>query len=203
MHGGRDRIVGRQRRIVGRGGAEGSGSGGWREAQEGIPGDEGEELVMVMRRCNDSSAIRSRFVLPHLLFLVSLSLSLCFLSDLTLYLRSTFVWRWSPGPLTHLFTPYCSTERGCYPARVAISPLYDFVCVLCVCMCVCSARACIRRIMGRLLTLNTVNNSQWRRTICSVKSLSLSLLVVVQTSQILTLDCFMIIVIIWYPIICN
>jgi len=59
---------------------------------EGHAGDEGEELVMVMRRCNDSSAVRSELALSFpSLFLLFFSLSFSLRS--TLYLRSAFVRR--------------------------------------------------------------------------------------------------------------
>lgn len=52
-----------------------------RRSPEGHAGDEGEELVMVMRRCNDSSAVCFEFSFPLCLSLcLSLSLYLHFLS---------------------------------------------------------------------------------------------------------------------------
>lgn len=56
-----------------KGKGDAGGSGG-REGPEGHVGDEREELVMVMRRCNDSSVVRSEFALVRSVF-ISLSLS--------------------------------------------------------------------------------------------------------------------------------
>lgn len=55
----------------------GGGGGG---GPGGHAGDEGEELVMVMRRCNDSSAVRSELALSFPLFFSSFSLSILFAS---------------------------------------------------------------------------------------------------------------------------
>lgn len=67
MHGGRDQ-KGRKEEGEGEtagGGRRRNGGGG---GPGGHAGDEGEELVMVMRRCNDSSAVRSELALSFPLF---------------------------------------------------------------------------------------------------------------------------------------
>lgn len=79
---------GKKRGNSGGGGRSGGGGPG------GHAGDEGEELVMVMRRCNDSSAVRSELALSLSLscpLLLSLSFSLypfCFARLFTFALPS-------------------------------------------------------------------------------------------------------------------
>ena len=126
----------------------------------GHAGDEGEELVMVMRRCNDSSAVRSKLALS-LSFSLSLSLfpslfpplflsvhPFCFARFFTFVLPS-----YGDDPRTAYAPFYVLLFTGTWllSARLAISSVQ---------LCMWSARALIRRIMGRLLTLNTVNNSR-------------------------------------------
>jgi len=117
---------------------------------EGHAGDEGEELVMVMRRCNDSSAIRSELALSSRLSFSPLFLSILFasLDSLpSLCLRTAMI----PGTAYAPFYALLFTETWLLSVRLAISAVW---------LCMWSARALIRRIMGRLLTLNTVNNSR-------------------------------------------
>lgn len=133
-----------------KGGQRGERSGGG--GPGGHAGDEGEELVMVMRRCNDSSAVRSELALS---FSVSFSsffffflCPFCFARPLpSLYLRMAMI----PGTAHAPFYALLFTGTWLLSARLAI---------FAVRLCMWSARALIRRIMGRLLTLNTVNNSR-------------------------------------------
>lgn len=144
MHGGRDQ---KGRKEEGGGGRRRNGGGG---GPGGHAGDEGEELVMVMRRCNDSSAVRSELALSFPLFFSSFSLSILFasLDSLpSLCLRMAMI----PGTAYAPFYALLFTGTWLLSAQLAISAVR---------LCMWSARALIRRIMGRLLTLNTVNNSR-------------------------------------------
>lgn len=105
---------------------------------------------MVMRRCNDSSAVRSELALSFPLFFSSFSLSILFasLDSLpSLCLRMAMI----PGTAYAPFYALLFTGTWLLSAQLAISAVR---------LCMWSARALIRRIMGRLLTLNTVNNSR-------------------------------------------
>lgn len=141
----------REERRGNSGGRSGGGPGGHAR-------DEGEELVMVMRRCNDSSVVCSLFPSLFLLLFFSLSFSILFasLDSLpSLCLRMAMI----PGTAYAPFYALLFTGTWLLSARLAISAAR---------LCMWSARALIRRIMGWLLTLNTVNNS------CSGAALSVT-----------------------------
>lgn len=88
------------------GGRSGGGGGAG-----GHVGDEGEELVMVMRRCNDSSAVRFEFALS------SFSIPLASLDSLpSLCLRTAMI----PGTAYAPFYALLFTGTALLSARLAI-----------------------------------------------------------------------------------
>lgn len=121
-----------------------------------------------------SFSLSLTFSLSHFLFLfppLFLSVLVTLLDSLpSLCLRMAMI----PGTAYAPFYALLFTGTWLLSTRVAILTVrhcmrvYTHVPVL---ECVhANASAHIRRIMGRLLTLNTVNNSQWRRTICNTGS---------------------------------
>lgn len=115
--------------------------------EEEKEGHQGEELVMVMRRCNDSSAVRFEFTLSS-----SFSIPPASLDSLpSLCLRTAMI----PGTAYAPFYALLFTGTALLSARLLRNLRMH-------------GHVCVRRIMGRLLTLNTVNNS------CSGAALSVT-----------------------------
>lgn len=123
--------------------SEGGGGGG----PGGHTRDEGEELVMVMRRCNDSSAVCSEFSLSLIFSFSSLSLShalslfspfplsvpLAPLDSLpSLCLRMAMI----PGTAYAPFYALLFTGIWLLSVRVAISTVCDSACA-CMCTFMC------------------------------------------------------------------